>query len=122
MGIALTAHDCCKPYRGQGLAEHFGGLLSWSDAKLRSEGEKFLQVMATWVYRKFSGRREGGVPLGHLSRFVLPDDTEIKLTQALMVQIVRTLRRRGLREYDENDVASPHFNLLVRAYDRVQGR
>lgn len=119
--ILNTAFRSSKPYRGQGLAAHFGSLIYMSDADLQREGKRFLTVMTTWVYRKFRGRRKGGIPLGYLSRFVLRDDVEIDFTRALMVQIVRTLRKRGLCEYDEKS-ASPTFDLLVRAYERAQRR
>jgi len=108
-----------RPYRGRSLREHFGDLLFMSDAELAREAESFLKLMATWVYRKFRGRRKGGVPLGYLSRFVLRDEVKIDFTRALMIQIVRILRRRGLREYDE-EKDSPTLDLLVRAYDRAR--
>lgn len=116
-----TTFGKCKPYAGQSLLEHFGKLIYMSEAELQREAENFLRVVATWVYRKFSGRRKGGVPMGYLHRFILPEDEEIQFTRALMVQIVHNLRRRGLREFDESR-QSPTFDLLVRAYDQARRR
>lgn len=113
------AFSQCRPYRGQSLVAHFGSLLYLSDADLQREGQNFLRLMATWVYRKFSGRRKGGVPLGYLEQFVLPDTQKLDFTRALMVQIIRTLRKRGIKEYDE-EKASLLFDQLERAYDRAR--
>ena len=117
--ILDQAFRSSRPYRGQSLREHFGSLLYLSNAELAREAERFLKVVATWVYRKFRGRRKGGVPLGYLGRFVLPDDTKLEFTRALMVHLVHLMRKRGLREYDSSS-ASPLFEQLERAYDRAR--
>lgn len=115
----LYAFKQAKPYRGKSLTRHFGDLLFLSNAELQREAENFLQVIATWVYRKFSRRRRGGVPTGYLSRFVLPESEEIDLTRTLMVHLVCLMRKRGLQEYDSTRI-SPLFEDLVRAYDRAR--
>lgn len=121
MDTLLDALNKGKAYRGRTLAAHFDYLLFKSSAELDRESRDFLKVVSTWVYRQFSRRRRGGVPLGYLSKFVLPEGTKLDLTRAMMLHVVRILRKRGLREFDAVR-ESPTFELLVRAYDHAQRR
>jgi hypothetical protein len=107
------------PSTAKTLQQHFGETLLVSDAELQKEGENFLKTMATWVYRKFSDRRKNGVPLGYLDKFVLPADRPIDFTRTLMLQLVRTMRQRGLREYDLSK-KSPLLEELGRAFDNAR--
>lgn len=117
--LLLDALQKAKVYRGQTLYQYFGDLLFKSDAELNKEAANFLRIVATFVYRQFSQRRKGGVPLGHLSTFVLPESTKLDLARTMMLYIVRVLRKRGLREFDAAR-KSPTFDLLVRAYDQAR--
>jgi hypothetical protein len=106
-------------YRGKTLVEWFGDLPTKSDADLDREGKDFLRVLTTWVVRQYSGRRKGGVPTGNLVKFALPESQKIDFTRTIMIFLVRTLRKRGLRETDLSRL-SPTFDLLVRAYEKTR--
>jgi hypothetical protein len=106
-------------YRGKTLVEWFAEFLQKSDADLEREGSNFLKVLTTWVVRQYSGRRKGGVPIGNLDRFAYRNSEKIDFTRAVMVFIVRILRKRGLRETDLSR-KSPTFELLVRAYEKTE--
>lgn len=100
------------------MVEWFGDLLTMSDANLDKMGSDFLKVLSTWVVRNFSARRKNGVPVGELGKFIYPESQKIDFTRALMVHIVRILRKRGLRE-TEAARKNATFELMLKAYDKV---
>ena len=108
-------------YVDKTLVEWFGDLLTMSDAELDREGKDFLKILTTWVVRNFSNRRKNGVPVGYLDKFIYPDNQKIDFTRAVMVFIVRILRKRGLRETDQSR-KSATFDLLVKAYELTPRR
>lgn len=121
MDTALYAFNKTPVYKGKTLVEWFGDLLKKSDSDLDREGSNFLKVLTTWVVRQYADRRRGGVPMGHLEKFAYPASQKIDFTRTVMVYIVRTLRKRGLRETDMSR-KSLTFDQLVAAYDRTAQR
>jgi|GEM_PF-6654998 len=110
-----AAFSAARPYTGYTLTGHFGGLVQLNAEELRRYNEDFLKLVATWVYRKFSGRRKGGVPLGELQRFVYPDDKKLELVEAAMYYLLGVFRKKGLIEVDRQ--TNPQFEQLLRAFD-----
>lgn len=111
-----AAFKSSHQYRGRSLGEHFGATLFKSDADLQDQTKGFFKLMATWVYRNLRDRK---ISTGEIQRFVLPDKQKLDFVQAITFFLVSVLRKRGLREYDQQK-KSPQFEELLQAFDRTE--
>lgn len=106
-----------KAYRGKNLADWLAKWVLMKTPDLEKVNRQFLTILTTWVVKRFAARRKGGVPVGNLGRFALPDSQKINFIEALCAFVILILRKRGLIEADRQP--SDSFRRLLDAFDRA---
>lgn len=114
----FKAFENAKPYRGKSLADWLSKWVTMRETDLTKSNASFLTTMTTWVVRNFTERRKGGVPMGNLAKFALPESQKIDFTGAISAMVVATFHKRGLIEADSQPTAQ--FQRLVDAFDRAR--
>lgn len=107
-----------KPYIGKSLLGWLGKWVTMTTKDLEKVNQPFLKTITTWVVRNYAQRRKGGVPMGDLAKFALPNTQKFNFIEALIAQIVLTLRKRGLLEADTQP--TQQFQRLLDAFDRCK--